>query len=454
MKNKKQLLLIEYLISSPDVFAICSDIVKAEYFDPEYRKVVKFIKGYYEEYNSIPDVNQIGAETDVDLTARNITKDQFEYCCAEVEVFCRRSAIKAAIINAPELLEKDDYGTLETNIKNAVTISLNKDMGTNFFQDAKAALTRLISVGAAISTGWKEVDEVLFGGIARKQLILFSAGSGGGKSVTMQNLGLNLVEQGYNVLYLSLELSEELLTERMTYMLSGIGRTELDTRMDEAVYAVSAFDNEHKAGMMMFKQMPSGINANKIKSYLKEYELKYNHVPDAIILDYLDLMSPTDKVSADNVFEKDKRVAEELRNIAFEYNLMMITASQLNRSAVGAEVINHSMIAGGISKINTADLYITIILSETLKAAGEIAFHYQKTRNSDGVGKTTYLSWNNKNLRIGNKSTSGSSILQPLPGAKKPPAKPAPPKKDNAVQLRSTGRINLSDMIEDSDLDM
>lgn len=454
MKSKKQLLLIEYLVSSSDVFAICNDIVKAQYFDPEFRKVVKFLQAYYEEYNAIPDVAQIEAETDVDIKTRQITKDQFEYCCAEVETFCRRSAIKDAIINAPELLDKDDYGTLETSIKNAITVSLNKDMGVDFFLDAKAALTRLISVGAPISTGWKEVDEVLFGGVARRQLVLFSAGSGGGKSVTMQNLGLNFVQQGLNVLYLSLELSEELLTERMTYMLSGIGRMDLGERMDEAVYAVSAWDNEYKAGKMIFKQMPSGINCNKIRSYLKEYELKFGHTPDAIILDYLDLMSPTDKVSADNVFEKDKRVAEELRNVAFEYNLIMVTASQLNRSAVGAEVINHSMIAGGISKINTADVYITVILSETLRQAGEIAFHYQKTRNSDGVGKTTYLQWGKTNLRISNKAVSGSSIIQPLPGAK-PKKEPAPMIKarPKAMEQRSSERSRLSDLIDDSDLD-
>lgn len=455
MKNKKQLLLIEYLVSSPDVFAICSDIVKAEYFDPEFRKVVKFLKGYYADYNAIPDVAQIDAETDVELKSRTITKDQFQYCCAEVETFCRRAAIKAAIIAAPELLENDDYGTLELSIKTAITVSLTKHMGVDFFTDARAALTRLISAGKPISTGWTDVDDVLFGGIARKQLILFSAGSGGGKSVTMQNLGLNLAQQGLNVLYVSLELSEELLTERMTYMLSGIGRTSLGERMDEAVYAISAFDNEHQAGKMMFIQMPSGINANKIRSYLKEYELKFGHVPDAIILDYLDLMSPTDKVSADNVFEKDKRVAEELRNVAMEYDLMMITASQLNRSAVGAEVINHSMIAGGISKINTADVYITIILSETLKAAGEIAFHYQKTRNSDGVGKTSYLSWNSKNLRIGNKAGGGqtSSIIQPPSAPKKPDKKSDQPAAMAKRGASSSKPINLASLIDDSDLD-
>jgi hypothetical protein len=184
----------------------------------------------------------------------------------------------------------------------------------------------------------------------------------------------------------------------------------------------------------MFKQLPAGSSCNDIKAYLKEYELKYGHIPDAIITDYMDLMNPIDRVSADNVFEKDKRVAEELRNLGLEYNLISITASQLNRTSVGVEAINHSHIAGGISKINTADTYITIILSETLKAAGEIAFNYQKTRTSDGVGKTTFLQWNKTSLRMTNKAENKSSILVPP---------------ESAIQKR--GKSKLSTMFDNED---
>jgi len=248
-------------------------------------------------------------------------------------------------------------------------------------------------------------------------LILFSAGSGGGKSITMQNLGLNLVCQGMHVLYLSLELSEDLLSERLATMVSGVGKVDMAANLDSVITKVGEFASLYEnVGSFTLKQMPSGINCNNIRAYLKEYELKYGYLPDAIIVDYLDLMTPMDKVSADNVFEKDKRVSEELRNIAVELNTVVITASQLNRSAVGAESINHSHIAGGISKVNTCDVYITIILSETLKAAGEVAFHYQKTRNSDGVGKTTYLKWDPTSLRISNKLDNKSSLnLPPKP---------------------------------------
>lgn len=434
MNNKKQRLLLEYLASSPDLFALCSGIVKPKYFDPEYRSAVKFIQTYYLEHNAIPDSHQIEAETDVTIKTKPITKDQFAYCSKEIEAFCKQSAMIEAVRQAPALIDSEDYGALETNIKNAVTVSLNKNMGIDFFAEARATLQRALSTGATISTGWTDVDDVLFGGLQRKQLILFSAGSGGGKSITMQNLGLNLVAQGLNVLYLSLELSEELLAERMAYLLSGVGKLEMKEKFEDMMYGISQFASAQNTGKMMFKQMPAGVNANDIKAYLKEYELMYGHVPDAIICDYLDLMSPTEKVSADNVFEKDKRVAEELRNIGIEYNLMLITASQLNRSSVKADVIDHSHIAGGISKINTADVYITIILSETLKAAGEIAFHYQKTRNSDGVGKTTYLAWGKSNLRISNKDRNESSILKPVANA-----------------LEKRGKSRLASMYQDDD---
>jgi hypothetical protein len=114
----------------------------------------------------------------------------------------------------------------------------------------------------------------------------------------------------------------------------------------------------------------------------------------------------------------------------------MITASQLNRSAVNADNLDHSHIAGGISKINTTDVYIAIILSETLKAAGQIAFNFQKTRSSDGVGKTIYLKWERKRLRILNGDPSDTPILPP-------------PNKD-ALQKRKS-RSRLAEMMEEDE---
>lgn len=126
-----------------------------------------------------------------------------------------------------------------------------------------------------------------------------------------------------------------------------------------------------------------------------------------LVVDYLDIMGTNSKISADNVFEKDKLASEELRNIGSEYNMFVVTASQQNRGAVGQTDLNHSHIAGGLSKINTTDVYVSIIMTDSMRNSGEIAMQFLKTRSSDGVGKTIYLAWNGKTLRVTDPDNKG-----------------------------------------------
>ena len=125
-------------------------------------------------------------------------------------------------------------------------------------------------------------------------------------------------------------------------------------------------------------------------------------------------MGANEKVSADNISEKDKQSAEQLREIIFDYNMIGATASQQNRSAIEAEQLHQGHIAGGITKVNTVDVYVSIVLTPTMKAGGEICFVFLKTRNSDGVGKTIYLTWINNSLRImnpGGRSIGKDTII-------------------------------------------
>jgi hypothetical protein len=161
-------------------------------------------------------------------------------------------------------------------------------------------------------------------------------------------------------------------------------------------------------GKLNIKRMPAGTNCNQIRGYLKEFELKHGYIPDMLIVDYLDIMGPNERMSADNVFEKDKASAEQLRDVGEDYNMFIVSASQQNRSAIDAQELNHSHIAGGLSKINTVDWYISIVLTPTMKAAGEIMFIFLKTRSSDGVGKQVVLKWINKSLRITNMANRES----------------------------------------------
>lgn len=398
--NDKQKLLVEYLVSSPDTFALCKSIVRAEYFDPSLRRVVDFIHDYYDKYNSTPNIDQITAETGTKLKVQQVTRDQVSYCANELESFCRMQALKKAIFSAPEMIEKGDYGKVEAAVKNALLVSLNRDLGIAYFNDPLTRLESQAHSPLRTPTTWHQFDEALFGGLARTEVLLFSANSGGGKSITLANLALNFIMQGLNVLYITLELSEELVAQRFDTMFTGVPTVMWQKQYKEIASMLDVIAPH--AGKLVIKHMPSGTNSNTIRAYLKEFELKNSYVPDLLIVDYLDIMGANEYVSADNIWEKDKRAAEQLRDIGFDYNFFIATASQQNRAALDAEELHQGHIAGGISKVNTVDIHVSILLNASMKAAGEVGFQFLKTRNSDGVGRTVYLKWDNTQLRITN----------------------------------------------------
>lgn len=400
INTEKQKLLVEYLVSSPDTFALCKSIVKADYFDPSYRKVVDFVHTYYDKYNSTPDFDQIAAETGTKLKKQDITRDKIRYCSEEIESFCRKMALRKAALAAHDLIEQDNEGEFERLVKDAITISLNKSLGVNYFDDPMTRLEEAALKPLRTPTGWNRVDDLLGGGLARKEIILFSANSGGGKSITLANLAVNFLVRKLNVLYITLELSEEMVAQRFDTMFTGVSSVMAHSKHKE-IGGMLTMMSEHM-GRLDIKHMPSGTNTNAIRAYLKELELVTGHVPDLLIVDYLDIMGPNEYVSADNVFEKDKRSTEQLRDVGFDYDFFIASASQQNRSAITADELHQGHIAGGISKVNTVDIYISIILNESMKANGEISFLFLKTRSSDGVGKTVHLRWDNTQLRIMN----------------------------------------------------
>jgi hypothetical protein len=156
-----------------------------------------------------------------------------------------------------------------------------------------------------------------------------------------------------------------------------------------------------KSGNLQIKYLPSGSTVLDIKSYVKELELKTKKKIDCILVDYLDLMMPKSKrISPADLFIKDKYVSEELRNLATEKNLLMCTASQLNRASVEEIEFDHSHIAGGLSKVQTADNVFGIFTSRAMKERGRYQIQFMKTRSSSGVGQKIDLEFDIDTLRI------------------------------------------------------
>jgi len=322
------------------------------------------------------------------------------------------------------MLEKGEYGTVEEKIKQAIQVGLQKDLGTDYWLDPRSRLMKIKDNNGQVSTGWKSVDDKLFGGMNRGELNIFAGGSGAGKSLFLANLGINWALAGLNVVYLTLELSEGLVAMRMDAMVTGMATREIFKNLDDVEMKVKMIGK--KSGTYQVKYMPSGKTANDIRSYLKEYEIKTGRKVDVLLVDYLDLLMPmSKKISPADLFIKDKYVSEELRNLAVEKNCVFVTAAQLNRGAVEEVEFDHSHISGGLSKIQTADNVFGIFTSRAMRERGRYQIQLMKTRSSSGVGMKIDLEFNVDSLRITdlaeedgygnhNSQSAGSTLLNSI----------------------------------------
>ena len=394
-----QKLYLEMFLSDAESFTRCQNIFDPENFDQRLQKTAEFITAYVDKYKVIPDSTIVNSNCSSSLQTVTLPKENYEWLLDEFENFSRHKGLERAILKSADLLEKGDYGPVEKLVKDAIQISLNKDMGTDYFEDPRARLSKLKDGNGQISTGWPSIDRKLYGGFNRGELNIFCAGSGGGKSLFLANLGVNWAMQGLNVLYLTFELSEGLVAMRLDSMMTGITTREIFKNIDDVELKVKLIGK--KSGNLQVKYMPSGKNCNDIRAYLKEYQVKKGVKPDVILIDYLDLMMPLSvKVSPSDLFVKDKYVSEEIRNLAMETQCITVTASQLNRSAVEEIEFDHSHISGGLSKIMTADNVIGIFTSRAMKERGRYQIQFMKTRSSSGVGQKVDLEFNVDTLRI------------------------------------------------------
>lgn len=156
-----------------------------------------------------------------------------------------------------------------------------------------------------------------------------------------------------------------------------------------------------KSGRLQIKYLPAQSNINDVRSYVKELQIRTGRKVDFIMIDYLDLLMPVSaKVSPSDLFVKDKYVSEEIRNFAKEMQILLVTASQLNRASVEEVEFDHSHISGGISKINTADNLFGIFTSRSMREHGKYQLQIMKTRSSSGVGQKVELEFDVDSLRI------------------------------------------------------
>ena len=437
-----QKVYLEMMLTDAESFVRCQAVFDPQTFDRKLQSAAKFLNDYVVEHNALPTFDMINAATDSNLKhPGDLAENHYDWLLQEFETFSRHKALEAAILQSADLLEKGEYGPVEDLVKKAVQIGLQKDLGTDYWADPRARLEAIKDKNGQVSTGWPALDKKLFGGFNRGELNIFAGGSGSGKSLFLANLGVNWALAGMNVVYLTFELSENLVSMRVDSMTTDIPSRDIFKSIEDVEMKVKMIGK--KSGAFQVKYMPTGKNANDIRSYLKEYEIKTGRKVDVLLVDYLDLMHPiAAKISAENLFVKDKYVSEELRNLAMELNCLFVTASQLNRSSVEEIEFDHSHISGGISKINTADNLIGIFTSRAMRERGRYQIQLMKTRSSSGVGQKIDLEFDVDSLRIrdlgedesdGATSTASNTVLSNLKRTNTPAIEKSDPSEGNTV---------------------
>lgn len=399
--DEKEKLLIEFMISDRDLFIKVVRIVKEEYFEAPLDRVIGFIVTYFNKYHSLPSTDTIFAETAIRLEHRDIEDHEVMYLSEEIEEHCRNAAMTISILNsADEHLPNQDFNAIFQSVKDVLSIQLDSSLGLEYFTDPDLRLLQMQEHIESHSIGWKSVDN-LIDYVKRGDLFLFAAGTGGGKSVMLANVMKNFARSGKNVLYISFELKDELIAKRMDSIITGVGTKDVFDRIDDVSNELEKLAATY--GNMLIKKMSVGSNSNDIRTYLMDYHLAFGYYPDAMMVDYLDLMSPNAGVGRDGAFDRDKRITEELREVNVDMNMYGFTASQLNRDAVGVTIKDQSHIAGGMSKLNTVDGALALSRAEEQIMKGELEVQVLKLRNAKMSTKPVILYFDDDTLEITEK---------------------------------------------------
>ena len=268
-----QTALVRMMITDPHLYPRVSNILDAKNFHKNLQPVVTMIKDHAEKYNVMPDSVQILATTGQTIDPiEGLRESDSIWFLDEFERFTKRQELERAILKAADLLEKGNYDPVEKLIKDAVQISLQKDLGTEYFANPRARLEAIKNSNGQISTGWPSVDNKLYGGFNRGELQIFAGGSGSGKSLFMQNLSVNWAQANLNGVYITLELSEELCSWRIDSMMSGVSMKNTFKDLDDVDLKVRMIGK--RSGAFWVKYLPAQSTVNDIRAYIKNLQIE------------------------------------------------------------------------------------------------------------------------------------------------------------------------------------
>ena len=396
--------LLSYLVAAPELWVKCAPIIKDVYFDPQYRPVIAKIESHLKEYGDMPNPDMIHMATGVRLKEREDASKESrqEWVCDQVEEFCRTTAYQDHLLKAAEITATDkSRDTIAGLMKEATAISqisLVRNLGVSVHDGAVEILTES-EKDDNITTGFKLMDRAFSGGLTRPSFNIVSCASGDGKSIFMQNMLVNYIEQGMNCIFYSLELEPAIVLKRFAAMMTGTAIDLVYSHLDTVGNSLRTRGKTD--GSLWVKKFPMvGTSMADIAAHHLEIEMHLGIQFGAVAIDYIDVMDPVEKIDKANIHLKDKYVSEEINDWAHENGKIVWSASQQTKGAQDEKDARQSGVAGGTPKISTCDNLIIGKRNEDDTEDERWWGHVAKARSSGATKTKIPLHWNSKTMRM------------------------------------------------------
>lgn len=308
----------------------------------------------------------------------------------ETESFCKQRAVYLAILDSIQIIDgKDKQYTQEaipTLLSDALSVCFDTNVGHDYFHDSDERFDFYRRVEEKIPFDIEILNKITAGGLSRKSLNILLAGTGVGKSLVMCHFAASALSQGKNVLYITMEMAEERIAERIDVNLLNLGMNEIKT-IDKNIFDSRIQKLRKKAqGTLIIKEYPTAsAHAGHFRALIEELKSKKDFAPDIIFVDYLNICaSQRMKFGAGvNSYTYVKAIAEELRGLAVEYNVPLVSATQSNREGINSSDLDLTNTSESIGLPQTCDLMLALISTEELEELGQIMIKQLKNRYND-----------------------------------------------------------------------
>ena len=405
MMDKVEFLILRNLLYNEEYVRKVIPFIKADYFEEYNQKVVfeEIIK-FVEEYNQPATKEVLCIETEKrqdinDTSFKEITKlisyledepSEFDWLVNTTEKWCRDRAIYLALMESIQLAdgkdEEKDRDAIPSILSDALAVSFDTHIGHDYLLDYEERYESYHRKEDKISFDLEYFNKITKGGLPNKTLNIALAGTGVGKSLFMCHVASAALLQGKNVLYITLEMAEEKIAERIDANLLNIAIQDI-TDLPKPMYESKVTNLAQKTqGTLIIKEYPTAsAHSGHFKALLQELALKKSFRPDIIFIDYLNICASSRYRgnSTVNSYSYIKAIAEELRGLAVEANLPIVSATQTTRSGYGSSDVELTDTSESFGLPATADLMFALISTDELEPLGQIVVKQLKNRYND-----------------------------------------------------------------------